>query len=136
MTVGGILETALYVADPEIAAEFYRRIFDFETLLASDRLIALNVAGRNVLLLFRRGATSEPFATPGGVIPGHAGSGTGHLAFSITVDEVEPWIARLTAAGVLVDSFVNWPRGARSIYFRDPDGNLVELITAGFWAIY
>ena len=45
MQVGGILETALYVADIERAAEFYRRLFGFPTLLESDRLIALDVAG-------------------------------------------------------------------------------------------
>jgi hypothetical protein len=31
---------------------------------------------------------------------------------------------------------VAWPRGAKSVYFRDPDGNLAELISPGFWAIY
>jgi hypothetical protein len=30
---------------------------------------------------------------------------------------------------------VNWPRGAKSIDFRDPDGNLAELISPGFWSI-
>ncbi|MDZ4820644.1 MAG: glyoxalase, partial [Planctomycetota bacterium] len=29
-----------------------------------------------------------------------------------------------------------WPQGARSIYFRDPDGHLLELLTPGFWSIY
>jgi len=37
---------------------------------------------------------------------------------------------------VPVESVVTWPRGAQSIYFRDPDENLVELITPGFWANY
>ncbi len=35
-----------------------------------------------------------------------------------------------------VESLVNWPQGAKSIYFRDPDGNLAELISPGFWATY
>jgi hypothetical protein len=30
---------------------------------------------------------------------------------------------------------VNWPEGAQSVYFRDVDENLVELITPGFWRI-
>ena len=51
MRVLGILETALYVADVSRAADFYRRLFGFGTLLESARLIALNVADRNVLLL-------------------------------------------------------------------------------------
>src|SRR5262249_28666490 len=67
----GLLETALSVAEPPRSADFYRRLFDLETLLDTDRLIALGVAGRDVLLLFRAGSTSEPFATPGGIIPPH-----------------------------------------------------------------
>ncbi len=136
MRVEGILETALYVSDPAAAAAFYRRLFGFGTLLESDRLVALDVAGRNVLLLFRRGATAEPFATPGGVIPGHAGSAPTHFAFAIPADDVGPWAERLAAEGVAVEGVVDWPHGAKSVYFRDPDGNLVELITPGFWSIY
>jgi catechol 2,3-dioxygenase-like lactoylglutathione lyase family enzyme len=136
MRVGGILETALYVADVPRAAGFYRRLFGFDILLESERLIALNVAGRNVLLLFKEGATAAPFATSGGVIPGHAGSGPTHFAFSIAAEDVEPWQARLKNEGIAIESVVDWPRGSRSIYFRDPDENLVELMSPGFWAIY
>ena len=136
MQVGGILETALYVADLPRAAAFYRRLFGFGTLLDTERLVALNVAGRNVLLLFLAGATTEPFAVPGGIIPPHDGSGQTHLAFSITAADLDPWRAKLAAEGVAVESTVTWPGGAVSIYFRDPDEHLVELITPGFWAIY
>ena len=65
MLVGGILETALHVADPFRSAEFYRRLFNFDVLLESDRLIALSVSGRNVLLLFREGTTLEPLTVEG-----------------------------------------------------------------------
>lgn len=54
-TVHGILETALYVADVRRAAEFYRRVIEFDVLVESDRLAALDVVGRNVLLLFKVG---------------------------------------------------------------------------------
>jgi catechol 2,3-dioxygenase-like lactoylglutathione lyase family enzyme len=135
-SVNGILETALYVADIERAAAFYRRLFDFATLLESERLIALDVAGRNVLLLFKQGATAEPFATSGGVIPGHAGTGVNHFAFSIAASDLLSWKHRLDAEGVAIESVVNWPGDAQSIYFRDPDENLVELITPGFWRTY
>lgn len=136
MQVGGILETALYVADVTRSAEFYRRLFGFGVLLESERLIALDVAGRNVLLLFTQGATDEPFAVPGGLIPGHRGAAGGHFAFSIASEDVESWRDRLESEGVPVESVVSWPGGAKSIYFRDPDGNLAELISAGFWSIY
>jgi catechol 2,3-dioxygenase-like lactoylglutathione lyase family enzyme len=136
MRVGGIIETALYVANIPRAADFYRRVFRFPTLFASDRLVALDVAGRNVLLLFPEGGTAEPFPVPGGVIPPHGGSGPGHFAFSIDSDDVEAWKRHLESSGVAVESVVNWPAGATSLYFRDPDGNLAELITPGFWSIF
>lgn len=136
MRIGGILETALHVADPFKSAAFYRRLFGFEMLLESERLVALNVAGRSVLLLFREGATSEPFTVEGGVIPPHGGSGHLHLAFSIAAEDFEPWTWRLQAEGIAVESIVNWPGGAQSIYFRDLDCHLVELATPGIWPIH
>jgi catechol 2,3-dioxygenase-like lactoylglutathione lyase family enzyme len=134
--VQGIIETALYVADLPRSAGFYRRLFDFGTLGESERLVALDVAGRSVLLLFKEGATGQPFTTPGGVIPGHAGAGPTHFAFAITRDDVEPWRQRLESESIAIESAVTWPGGAQSLYFRDPDNNLVELITPGFWRIY
>jgi catechol 2,3-dioxygenase-like lactoylglutathione lyase family enzyme len=139
MQVGGILETALYVSDIKRAAEFYRRLFGFPTLMESERLIALDVSGKSVLLLFPEGGTKDPFPVPGGdgVIPPHGGSHGGyHFAFSIDAADVEPWKRRLEAEGVEVQSVVTWPGGAKSLYFRDPDGNLAELITPGFWRIF
>jgi catechol 2,3-dioxygenase-like lactoylglutathione lyase family enzyme len=39
----------------------------------------------------------------------------------------------LQSKSVAIESEVAWPNGTESIYFRDPDQNLVELITPGFW---
>lgn len=134
--ISGIVETALYVEDPARAAAFYRRVCGFRLLLESERLIALDVAGRDVLLLFLAGATDGAFEVEGGTIPGHGAIGRSHLAFSIDADDLGPWQERLAAEGVHVESVVDWPGGARSLYFRDPDGHLVELLTPGFWSIY
>jgi catechol 2,3-dioxygenase-like lactoylglutathione lyase family enzyme len=134
--VTGILETALYASDRHRTADFYRRLFGFATLRDMERLTALDVASRSVLLVFQAKTTDEPLHTPGGDIPPHPGRAPTHLAFSIAKDEVEAWRQRLTDEGVAVESLVEWPSGARSLYFRDPDQNLVELITPGFWSIY
>lgn len=134
--VHGILETALSVRDIQKSSEFYRRLFGFHTLLESDRLIALDVVGLNVLLLFKAGATSEPFETPGGKIPGHGASGVSHFAFAIEASEADDWKSTLVSEGVAIESTVHWPGGAVSLYFRDPDNHLVELITRGFWRTY
>ena len=75
----GILESALYVADLERSKQFYRNVFEFEILAEDERLCALAVAGRQVLLLFRKGASLQPALLPGGTIRiGHS-RGLGHL---------------------------------------------------------
>jgi len=136
MKVNGIIETALYVEDLARSVAFYRRLFGFQTLFEDARLHALNVADRDVLLLFLKGSTLTPAVLPGGVIPPHGGSGSLHFAFSIDSEDVEPWKQRLASEGVALESVVQWPRGAQSLYFRDPDNHLVELISRGWWSIY
>ena len=37
----------------------------------------------------------------------------------------------LPTEGIAIEGRTKWPRGGESIYFRDPDGHLVELATPG-----
>ena len=136
MNVTGMLEYGIYVDDVPRASEFYRRIFGFDQLEGDDRFCALSVAGRQVMLIFKRGATLKPMPLPGGMLPPHDGSGQQHFAFSVPAADLPAWERRLVENAVGVESRVTWPRGGKSIYFRDPDGHLVELITPGCWAIY
>jgi catechol 2,3-dioxygenase-like lactoylglutathione lyase family enzyme len=134
--VQGIIETALYVSDLPRAAGFYQRVFGLTTLLDSEKLIALAVSDRSVLLLFKQGATTEPATLPGGTIPAHGATGPSHFAFAIAADEVPAWREHLHNEGVSIESEVAWPGDALSLYFRDPDGHLGELLTPGFWRNY
>jgi catechol 2,3-dioxygenase-like lactoylglutathione lyase family enzyme len=136
MKVQGVLESSLYCDDLQASAAFYRRLFGFETLFEDDRLCALSVAGKDVLLLFRRGGSLQPSNLSGGVIPPHDGSGALHLAFAIAAEDLPGWEEKLAASGIEIESRVHWPRGGWSLYFRDPDGHLLELVTPGLWAIY
>jgi hypothetical protein len=85
-----------------------------------------------VLLLFRRGATLETVRMPGGTIPPHDGHGPLHMAFAVAADALPQWEQRLRERGIAVEGRTSWSRGGRSIYFRDPDGHLLELATPGF----
>ncbi len=134
--IDGALETSLYVEDLNRAWNFYCSLFEFEVLAADDRFCALSVAGKHVLLLFRKAGSLAPIPTPTGTIPPHDGSGQSHLAFAISASELDPWERRLHEQGIPVESKMTWPRGGCSLYFRDPDGNLVELATPGIWQIY
>ena len=129
-----VLETALYVENLGRAADFYEEIMGLALLYADDRLRAYTVNDRSVLLLFIRGGTVEPVQTGGGLIPPHDGSGRLHMAFAITHAALPKWAAHLEASGVQIEGRSNWKRGGHSLYFRDPDGNLLEVAaTPGLW---
>ena len=134
--LGSVLETALYVDDLARANAFYQDVLDLEPLTNDSRFSAFNVGDRSVLLLFRRGATLETVTLPGGTIPPHDGAGPVHMAFSIGADEIPAWEKRLKDHGISIEARTAWPRGGHSVYFRDPDNHLLELVTPGVWAIY
>ena len=131
--VARVLETSLYVDDLARAEAFYCGLFGFEVLLRDERMCALAVPGRQVLLLFRRGGSTAPSHTPYGDIPPHDARGAQHLCFSITHDDVAAWQAYLTERGVALESRLDWPKRATSLYFRDPDGHSIEVGTTGLW---
>ena len=132
----GVLETALYVDDLERSIQFYRTIFNFDSLVSDQRFCALNVSARQVLLLFKKRASLQQAQIPGGTIPPHDGDGNLHLAFSIPAAELESWEEWLEKNQVPIESKVRWDRGGLSLYFRDPDHHLIELVTPGCWAMY
>ena len=134
--VSGVLETALYVDDLQRATRFYQTLFGFAILFADERACAMSIAGRQVLLLFKKGASTDPIEMPGGTIPPHDGSGNLHMAFSIDASELENWEKWLPQSGVTIESKIKWQAGGYSLYFRDPDGHVIELVTPGCWAIY
>lgn len=131
--VSRILETSLYVADLTTSETFYRQLFGFETLLLDERMCALAVPGRQVLLLFKRGGSRAPSATPFGLIPPHDASGHQHLCFSIHHDDLDRWQAHLERSGIALESRLDWSKGGSSLYFRDPDGHSLEVGTSGLW---
>jgi catechol 2,3-dioxygenase-like lactoylglutathione lyase family enzyme len=136
--ITAVIETALHVEDVRKSMDFYDPLFRFPKMVFDDRLCAYDVAGRSVFLLFKKGGTLQPAEVPGatGVIPPHDGSGHMHMAFAIPADSVDAWADRLSATGVAIESRVKWVSGGTSLYFRDPDGHLIELATPGLWPNY
>lgn len=134
--LNGILETSLYVDDIDRAAAFYEEVLGLATLAKDGRFRAYDVAGREVLLLFVRGATLETVTLPGGTIPPHDGHGRVHIAFAIAAADLASWEERLVRHGIEIEGRTRWSRGSESLYFRDPDGHLLEFATPGLWATY
>jgi len=130
-----IVETCINVSDMSRARRFYESVFGFEVMEHDERFCAYRV-GPDVLLLFTEGTSSSPIAMTGGVIPPHNTVGAGHFAFAVSRDELETWRVLLQERGITIESEVRWDRGGSSIYLRDPDGNLVELVSPGTWVNY
>ena len=135
LQVDRIVETCINVAEINRAREFYQSLFSFEAMVCDERFCALR-AGPDVLLLFTHGGSNEPLVIRGGVIPPHETGGAGHLAFAIPSDALDTWRTRLRESGIEIESEVQWERGGASLYFRDPDANLLELATPGVWPNY
>lgn len=134
--LNGVIETALYVDDLDRAAEFYGEVLGLAAMTSDKRFRAYAVGGRSVLLLFKRGSTLQTVTLPGGTIPPHDGHGPLHVAFAVAAADLHHWEHRLADSGIAIEGRTDWPRGGRSVYFRDPDGHLLELATPGLWAIY
>jgi catechol 2,3-dioxygenase-like lactoylglutathione lyase family enzyme len=63
----------------------------------------------------------------------HGSLGPGHVAFAVALGELDSWMARLKQHGVQIENDTRWPGGGRSIYFRDPAGNCLELASPLLW---
>ena len=136
--LAGVLETSLYVDDMARARAFYETVLGLSPMFEDERLTAYPVGDRSALLLFLRGATTETVHLPGdmGEIPPHDGHGPLHCALAIAAADLPGWEARLGLHGVVVEARTHWPRGSTSVYFRDPDGHLMELATPKLWPVW
>src|SRR3954447_17284065 len=126
----GILESALYVQDVRASARFYERIFGFSVISDfGERGCALRAGDRQGLLLFKKGG-SRSTRSP------HDGDGELHVAFAISTPELPKWELWLEENGIPVKERQTWDLGGQSVYFRDPDRHLVEIVTPGVWSVY
>ena len=131
-----ILETCLHVTDLNRACDFYAGLFGYSVMRSDERFCAFSVGEQQILILFRRGSDPQGTVLPFGKIPPHGSNGQAHVGFRIPRESLAAWQARLAERGIPVESSFTWPGGGTSVYFRDPDGHLLELLTPGVWPIY
>jgi catechol 2,3-dioxygenase-like lactoylglutathione lyase family enzyme len=112
----------LTVADVERTVAFYARVLGMERVTFDDGRRAL-AFGEQKLNLHRAGHEFEPKAA-------HPTPGSADLCF-LSDEPPEATIARLAEHGVEVEEGPVERTGATgpivSVYFRDPDGNLIEV---------
>jgi catechol 2,3-dioxygenase-like lactoylglutathione lyase family enzyme len=131
LNIKAIVETAIYVADLDETEAFYETILGLRVMgKEPGHHVFFKVGEATVLLAFLAEATIR-----GGPLPVHGTTGPGHFALGIEADALDAWRRKLQESRVAIEQEVEWPRGGKSIYFRDPAGNLVELITPGVWGL-
>lgn len=124
----GVLETVLYYrSEQEEAIEhFYRDVLGLRPLGRWRWMMAFR-AGGDVYLMCNADQYAKQTETPL-----HGASGPVHTAFLAPADEYERWKDHLAEQGVPLIEEITRDTG-RSAYFRDPAGNLLEIMDADPW---
>ncbi len=129
--IENLVEIGVYADDLDEAERFYRDVLGLAIRgKEAGRHVFFQVGDHTMLLVFRPEATLR-----GDPLPAHGARGPGHFAMGIAADDLDAWRQRLKEHGVPIEHEESWPRGGHSLYFRDPAGNSVELITPGVWGL-
>jgi catechol 2,3-dioxygenase-like lactoylglutathione lyase family enzyme len=119
-SVGAMLiNTCLITRDVKGMAAFYARVLQVEPQWSGDSYVEFHT-GAGVLALFSMDAQEKYI--PGASLPAQNRS----AILEFKVQSVDREYARLGNTVRWVKGPTTQPWGTRSIYFRDPDGNLID----------
>jgi catechol 2,3-dioxygenase-like lactoylglutathione lyase family enzyme len=118
----GLRHLALNARDMDAMTRFYRDLLGFVVEWEPDADNVYLTSGIDNLALHRSTPKSAESSAPGGALD--------HLGVIVREEsDVDKWAAFLMEQGVAMDAMPRTHRdGARSCYFRDPDGNRVQVI--------
>ena len=115
--------TCLITQNVRKLCDFYQNVFQVRTE-TSDTFVAFEPVGVPLTLFHTEGM--EQMA-PGSM----QGAGIGNAVLEFEVDDVDQEYARLLALNAtIVKPPTTQPWGLRSVWFRDPDGNIVNFFAA------
>ncbi|MDO5648547.1 VOC family protein [Paracoccus sp. (in: a-proteobacteria)] len=134
----GTLESALYARDLDAGRAFYENVLGLRAFqVVPGRHVFFRVSDdprAQVLLLFNPDATVQPPGPDARLpVPPHGATGQGHYCLAADPATLDDWRAHLERAGVVIEADFEWPGGGRSLYFRDPAGNSIEIADPAIW---
>ncbi len=112
--------------DKELSAHFYAKMFGFEYTGPLGHFAPINIEGQGLTLDFDNRKDFERH----------------HYAFKVSETEFDDIFARVKDEGLAYgsgpmkpdDMEINHWNGGRGVYFRDPNGHLLELLTRDYTA--
>ena len=125
----GLRHLALRVHDLDAMKRFYVDLLGFAVEWEPDADNVYLTSGIDNLALHRASDVVNPIEDDSTTLPAPGGA-LDHLGLIVrTADDVDRWAAFLESRGVAIVAKPRTHRdGARSCYFRDPDGNSVQII--------
>lgn len=116
----GLRHVALNVADVAVSVEFYSSLFGMQVIWQPDPENAYLSSGCDNLALHKAPPRNQE----------HSGQRLDHLGFIVArPDDVDHAAEALIARNI---SLLKPPRthrdGSRSLYFMDPDGNVIQIL--------
>ena len=123
-----IKETCLYVADLDKTVEFYHDKMGFKLIHKKENRHAFFRVGSDVLLCFLPEVTRLDTQ-----LPPHFAHGEQHLAFEVAPQDYEEMKAKIPTLGIEIIHEEKWRENVYSFYFKDPDANVLEIVTEGLW---
>ncbi|MEX2176588.1 MAG: VOC family protein [Pirellulaceae bacterium] len=130
--LAAVLESCLYAADLAAAERFYTEILGLALHSRQEGRHLFLRCGSQMVLLFNAAEASQRGDLD---IPTHGATGEGHLCFAMPEAKLAGWIDHLKRHGVAIEKIFDWPGGGRSVYFRDPAGNSLELASPRIWGL-
>lgn len=119
--IRGIDYTVIFARQMSAMREFYGTTLGFPLHRALGTQWVEFRVGSNLLALTQRGALFDDPSPPVGVL-------TLQLAFRVSPAEVASCAATLVERGVkIISGPTDQPFGHRTLFFRDPDGNVLEI---------
>jgi catechol-2,3-dioxygenase len=131
-----IVETCIYSSDLETMKDFYTNALGLELISEEKERHVFLKAGKSMLLIFNpentRAEGNSKFPVHGATTP----PACIHFALEIEKEDYKDSKNALMQNNVNIEKEMDWDKeGSKSIYFRDPVGNLVEFITKDNWPV-